>query len=276
MLLRRTSKSFSVALLAVLLGVVLQLLPIFCVYADPCLVISQIDTTSGDKIRIEDTIDEINQTLAEKMEIATFISHEFNNKALTIKLDTTTYNNLSQKRKQELMEICLVGIQNSNISSTNRNKIYNFISDSDPTVSKLVRQLSKDVTADFAEAYTVLRPFSSPLSTFLGVLSILIFVLLGLTIVVDIAFIVIPGFQWLLLRSTESKKPPFISVEAWDACKEAESTAGLGGRTPLQIYFKSKVKEYIVLAICLLYLVSGQIYTLVGIIVDYFQGLLPS
>lgn len=274
MVSRRTSKSFSVALLAIILGVVLQLLPIFCLHAEPCLVISQIDSTSGDKIRIEDTIDEINQALAEKMELPTFMTYEFNNDALTIKLDTTTYNNLSQKSKQELMEICLVTIQNSSISSTNRNKIYNFISDSDPTVSKLVRQLSSDVTADFAEAYMWLRPFTSPLSVFLGVLSILIFVLLGLSIVVDIAFIVIPGFQWLLLRSTESKKPPFISIEAWDACKEAESHAG-SGRTPLQAYFKSKVKEYVVLAICLLYLVSGEIYTLVGILVDYFQGLLP-
>lgn len=275
MVARRTSKSFSVALLAILLGVVLQLLPIFCLHAEPCLVISQIESTSGDKIRIEDTIDTINQALAEKMELSNFMTYSFDNKALTIKLDTTTYNNLSQKQKQELMEICLVTIQNSNISSTNRNKIYNFISDSDPTVSKLVRQLSSDVTADFAEAYMVLRPFTSPLSVFLGILSILIFVLLGLSIVVDIAFIVIPGFQWLLLRSTESKKPPFISIEAWNACKEAESQAG-SGRTPLQAYFKSKVKEYIVLAICLLYLVSGQIYTLVGIVVDYFQGLLPS
>ena len=45
-------------------------------------------------------------------------------------------------------------------------------------------------------------------------------------------------------------------------------------KTPLSSYFKLKVKEFIVLGVCLLYLVSGQLYILVGYIVDYFQGFL--
>ena len=43
----------------------------------------------------------------------------------------------------------------------------------------------------------------------------------------------------------------------------------------LTIYLKLKMKQFIAIGICLLYLVSGQIYDLIASIIDYFRGVLP-
>lgn len=265
--------------LSLIMGVVLLLSPFLSLNANavsnPCIVISQVDSSNQDVTLIKNTVDDVNESLFNSLGLAEFLGYSYSNKTITIELDNTVYRNLSQENKQELMSICLNGIQNSKISTTNRNKIYNFIADTDATVASLVRQLSDDVVADFAGAYAYFKPFTSPISIFLGVLTILIFVLLGLSIVVDIAWLVIPGFQWLLMRSSESTKPPLISIEAYNAYKECESGSNTS-RTPLGIFFKMKTKEFLVLGVCLLYLISGHLYTLVGIVIDYLQGLLPS
>lgn len=270
--------SLRIALL-VLVGVVFGLSPFFslrvCAVSNPTLTISELENTNPDRKNIEDTLININEVLYGELGFDDFFIVSYSNKIMTVEIASTRYKELPQETKQELMSICLNGIQNSNISATNRNKIYNFVADTDVTVASLVRQLSNDVQADFAGAYTIFKPFASPLGIFLGVLTILIFVLLGLSIVIDIAWLVIPGLQWLLMTSSKSEKPILVSVEAWEAYKQFESGNNVR-KTPLSYYFKMKVKEYIVLGVCLLYLMSGKLYVLVGIIVDYFSGLLPN
>lgn len=191
-----------------------------------------------------------------------------------VEFNVSTYNRLEQLEKQKTMEIILTGIDNSQLSQISKSKIYNFVSNSDKSTSNLVRQLSSDVRADFASAYSSFRPFTGVLGWILGVFTMLIFIILGLTIVVDISYIVIPFVQNALSNENATAKPRFISTEAWNAVRVAEQSIGSNYREPLGVYFKSKTKQFFAIGICLLYLVSGKIYDLIAMVIDMFQEFL--
>lgn len=213
---------------------------------------------------------EVNGVFVVDSDTAEAIKLSSSGSIVNLSINNKIYSNLDMAGKEKFMSIALNGIQNSSISVINRNKIYSFIADSDKRVSGLVRQLSEDVTVDMPAAYAWFRPFSSPLSVVLGVITILIFALLGISTVIDISFLTIPGMQWLLIRkSSENEKPRFVSLEAWDSYKQASITH----EQVLGLFFKKKAGQMMVLGICVLYLVSGNLFALVAKVVDYLQGL---
>lgn len=193
---------------------------------------------------------------------------------VNIKINMPSYKKLKQKEKQDVMQLALDGIYNSRISRTNKNKIYNELCALDTSTSSLVRQLSDDVNADFNGAYKYFKPFSGPLGIVLGLFSLILFALLAMTIVVDIAFMTIPFIQtWLMGDSGDKAK--FVSLEAVSAVKESASKIGTSEyKSPINYYMKTKTKQLVAISICLLYLVSGQIYSVLAQIIDYFSGIL--
>lgn len=201
-----------------------------------------------------------------------FVTYSFSSNVVNITINMTEYNKLGNKAKQDLMQVALDTTYNSNVSKTNRNKIYNALCKQDEPTSALVRQLSEDVNADFAGAYKYFKPFSGPLGVVLGLLTLAIFVILGLTLVIDIAFITLPFVQSLLLNTDGKAK--FVSIEAVNAVKEQESKSGSEYVNPMGIYLKSKTKQYIAIFICILYLMSGKIFSLLARFMDYFSGIL--
>lgn len=201
-----------------------------------------------------------------------FVTYSFSSNVANITINMTEYNKLGNKAKQDLMQVALDTTYNSNVSKTNRNKIYNALCKQDEPTSALVRQLSEDVNADFAGAYKYFKPFSGPLGVVLGLLTLAIFVILGLTLVIDIAFITLPFVQSCLLNNDGKAK--FVSIEAVNAVKEQESKSGSEYVNPMGIYLKSKTKQYIAIFICILYLMSGKIFSLLARFMDYFSGIL--
>lgn len=196
-----------------------------------------------------------------------------NNQMWDVAFNIVYYNKLDQLEKQETMSIILSNIDNSSLSQMGKTKIYNFISNSDTTTSNLVRQLSEDVRADYASAYNSFRPFTGVIGWVLGVLVMGIFIMLGLTIAIDIAYIVIPLFQNFVSSQNNGQKPKYVSSEAWNAVKTAEQSIGNNYKEPLSTYFGTKTKQFLAIGLCLLYLVSGQIYNLLAMIIDSFQGI---
>lgn len=186
-------------------------------------------------------------------------------------LDFTTYRNLSQEEKSDVMQFALENIKDSGISTMASNKIYNFIESQDESTASLVRQLSNDVNADFAEAYMMFKPFSGALGIVLGIFAIAIFVTLTLMVLVDLSYIVIPIIRDFLTQP--QGKPKFVSNEAWYAVKEVDGE-NHSNKNVLTIYLKKKTMQFVALSICILYLLSGQIYILIGNLMDMFRGML--
>ena len=147
--------------------------------------------------------------------------------------------------------------------------------------SQLMAVLLENTKPDFVSANRIYQPFSGVVGIVLGLGSILIMSLLGITMVLDIAYIGLPMFRMALdgEGTGEAKKPKIISYEAVSAIATAEGSSGgaggsgnSGGKIAIGIYFKKRVLMLIVLGVCLLYLVQGQIFTMVAWILDLLSG----
>lgn len=253
------------------------------------------DDTSGQWNAITGTIDKINKTLENENLWVIGTPPSVDDSLLTYDSDThsvyfykTCYAKsdiFPTKKKQQILKICTDTINNTdnsnnvNLSTTNRNRLYNFIHQNDPTTTDLVRQMDSDINTDVYTAYHRMRPFFKVVSIILGAMCLIIVVTLGIALVLDIAYIVIPLFQAFLDDKTGDgkSKPPLVSIEAVDAVKQADASIGSrdGYKQPISIWAQHKAKQMIIMGICLLYLVTGRLFVLIGGITDMFVGFLP-
>ena len=153
--------------------------------------------------------------------------------------------------------------------------------------SQLMTTLMAQTKPDYVTANRIYQPFSGPVGVILGICAILIMAFLAITMVLDLAYIAIPTFQLFVDGDGQGgggqgggKKKSFISQEAIDAVQMAVGGQGGGGQNgssnklAVSIYFKKRVLMLVVLGICLLYLVSGNIFALVGWVIDLLSGFL--
>ena len=153
----------------------------------------------------------------------------------------------------------------------------------------LLASIMSNTKPDYATANRIYEPFSGVVGTILGLISVIIMAALGVTMALDLAFITIPAFQMALGgESGENGKPGggdnkglsrLISQEAHKAVKAADGGGqGQSGdgdyKAAVGVYFKYRWKGLVILGVCLLYLVQGQIYSFVGAFIDLFSGLL--
>lgn len=189
---------------------------------------------------------------------------------VAVEIYMQNYNSLGSEDKKLVMSGALTAISDSSIPQQQRLKFYNFVAEQDGATSALVRQLSQDVNADYATAYTWFKPFTGGISTVFGVITLSIFILLALTMIVDLAYIALPLFK-TALDKTDGTKPKIVSNEAFKAVQQAEQD-NKGNKQAVGIYFKNKSLQLFILMICLIYLVGGKIYTLVSWFIDSLQG----
>lgn len=150
----------------------------------------------------------------------------------------------------------------------------------------LLAALLQNTKPDYVAANRFYEPFSGVVGTILGVVSILLMAALGITMALDLAYITIPAFQMALggtdntghgdktkgiggIISQEAKK----AVQAADGGQGGQSGSG-EYKAAVGIYFKYRWKGLVLLGICLLYLVQGQIYSFVAWFIDLFSGFL--
>lgn len=150
--------------------------------------------------------------------------------------------------------------------------------------SKLMSTILSDTKPDFVTANKIYQPFSGIVGTILGILSILLMAFLGIVMVLDICYIALPPMRMFVGEVSEgqgrghgsSLKSNLISNDAIYSVKVAEESDGSDGskKQALGVYLKRRIPMLILLGVCLLYLVQGQIYTLVGWILDLVSGFL--
>lgn len=148
--------------------------------------------------------------------------------------------------------------------------------------SKFMTVLLQETKPDFVAANAIWKPFAGPVGVILGLGAVIIMSLIGVVIVADIAYIALPPVRIFAAEEGQGGKKSIrsflFSYEAINAVRIAESGGGNGGsgesKQALGIYFKRRVWMLIILGICLMYLVNGQIYTLVGWILDLVSGFL--
>lgn len=131
------------------------------------------------------------------------------------------------------------------------------------------------VQPDLYKAYKIMEPFLNILNVVLGIgCVVLILILMGST-VMDLAYIGLP--VWRETQDAKGKKNPFgVSYEALRTVQEVEK--GLGGgdgeyRNAYMLYFKRRALTYIVLALCIMYLICGGLTGVIGFVLSLVGGI---
>lgn len=144
--------------------------------------------------------------------------------------------------------------------------------------SKFMMEILKHTKPNFVAANNIYQPFAGPIGVLMGLIAVVMMGVLGVVIVSDIAYITLPPVRILVNEKRDNKgagKSLIFSHAATNAVAIAEDTGGQGeSKQALGIYFKSRLVMLILLGICLLYLVNGSLYTLVGYILDIVSGFL--
>lgn len=147
--------------------------------------------------------------------------------------------------------------------------------------SKFMNEILKNTKPDFVTANAIYEPFSGVVSTVLGLLAVLLMAFLGIVLICDICYIALPPVRNFVAdgeggngKIAKSKMFSYDAIYAVQ-CAEQNSDGGSGnGKQALGIYLKRRVVMLIVLGICLMYLIQGQIYVFVGWILDLVSGFL--
>lgn len=253
----------------------------------PMLII--VDTDNDDSF--SDLCSDINEALhnegyfakgyGSNVQYVNFITYGEENGVVKITLNMSDYKNLKQKTKKEVYDLVLGSISGSTLSQSNKTKLYNFVQEQDTVVSNLVKRLSDDVSADYIAGYAFFRPFAGAIGWALGLAAITIFITLSMTIMLDISYLVIPAVNMAFSRLEEKEifktglNYRFISLEAKKAYDEACASDGIRFKNAIGLYFGMKSKSLAALAICLVYLLNGQIFNVLASFMDLFTGFLP-
>lgn len=155
--------------------------------------------------------------------------------------------------------------------------------------SRLISTLMANTKPDFASANRIYQPFSGTVGTVLGLIAVLLMAALAIVMVLDLSYIAIPFVRNLLDGGSSDNgngsggiKSKFVSWEAYNAVQQVEAGGGNSGngggdnKTAVGIYFKKRIIMLLILGLCLLYLVQGEIFTMVGWFMDLVSGLLPT
>lgn len=193
------------------------------------------------------------------------------------------FKDLTKKEQQrfttKLVEEANAQVGNNGVTSSTVTGLLQKLQSKPGMGSKLLTEILKNTKPDYVRANSIYQPFSGIVGTALGLGAILILAILGIVIVSDIAFITLPPYRGLMGEGEGEKKGLskfLVSHEATSAVREAEgSDSGQGSyKYAVGIYLRRRAIALIILGICLLYLVQGQIYVFVGFIMDLVQGFL--
>lgn len=169
-------------------------------------------------------------------------------------------------------------------SDADRAAIYNEIKDNcGQANAAMVAALFQDTKADMFSALRIFQPFNGIVGTILGVCVLALIILLIGSTALDMAYINFPiARNFMYGKDKEggdkggAKKPWGVTADAWSVVNECEGGGGSGGDSGYKnaniAYFKRRVITYIVVAIMILYLLSGQLAGLIGWLMNLVSG----
>ena len=226
---------------------------------------------------------------------ATWLELFDGNSVQTGYINENKFNTLSSGAKRQYLED-MISISNDVVDSEIGNEAgvttstqttwMNNLQNCSGVGSQLMTTLLANTKPDYVTANRIYQPFSGVVGTVLGLGSILIMAGIAITMVLDLSYIGIPAFRMLVDGEDGGQggqgghKPKFISHEAISSVQMAEGGNGGAGqnggsnKAAVGMYFKKRVIMLICLGVCLLYLIQGQIFTLVGWILDLVSGFL--
>jgi hypothetical protein len=229
--------------------------------------------------------------LQDGTEVPSTITPDTNDKYIII--NDTRYNELTSSAQTSFLKDLdkaakaapsdsTVGTGTSKVTNETVTNWYNILQQQDGVGTKFMNVILQNTKPDFVTANKIYEPMSGLVGTVLGLGAVLIMAFLGIVMVADIAYITLPPVRLFVSDAKEGGKgegakvasSKIFSHDALYAVEEAENNKDGSNRQALGIYFKRRIIMLIVLGVCLMYLVQGQIYSFVGSILDLLSGLI--
>ena len=141
-----------------------------------------------------------------------------------------------------------------------------------------------NVSADVTKASEALDGFKDTVGILVGVLAYIVIIGMGLITALDVCYIVIPVFRSFYIDSAESgnritgktgkngeAKLRWVSDDAVYAVKVATVEEG---KSPIKVYLFKRIGAYIIVAIVLFMLLTGNMQIFVNIALDFVSGII--
>ena len=193
--------------------------------------------------------------------------------------DMGAFDSLESKSQQAVISDLMNELKKSKYSNTATQEVSDALSDSGSNMANLlIPFVFDDVSADMATAYKWIAPFLNVIRVILGVLSIAVLLILILSTIVDCCYIGLPVAREKMSSNKDgqtSSKPGYVSFDAYKTVQEAESSMGANEnyKNPFAAYFKRRTVTYIILALCLFYLVAGEMSGLISWLLSLVSGI---
>jgi hypothetical protein len=193
-----------------------------------------------------------------------------------IKINERVWNDAKQKDVTKVMEKFIAGLIQTDADEQAIQDFMKEFQNADNNIAQVMIGISfSTVKADLYQAYVIMKPFLDLLNIVLGVGCVLLILILFASTVMDLAYIGLP--VWREAQDGKGKKNPFgVSYEALRTVQDVEK--GLGGgdgeyRNAYLLYFKRRALTYIILAICIMYLICGGISGIISFVLNLVGGI---
>lgn len=188
------------------------------------------------------------------------------------------WNDAKQSDVTKSMRNFVDALSDSDVDADAVQQLMTNLQNSDTNVSSVMLPMIFESTkGDMYQAYKITSPFLELLSIVLGVGAVILILLLLFSTVMDLAYIGLPVWREAQQAKDGGKKNPFgVSYEALTTVKEVEK--GLGGgdggyRNAYLLYFRRRALTYIILAICIMYLICGGLSGIIGFVLSLVSGI---
>lgn len=194
---------------------------------------------------------------------------------LTSKAQSQLVSDIAAASNAAVAEDSAGGQTTKNVSQSTAENWWKELQQTKGVGSKFLNVMLENTKPDFVTANQIYKPFSGIIGTLLGVIAVVGMGVLAVVMVSDIMYIALPPMRMLVQEGKDKnggKGSFLISSDAIYAVEQAEQNTDGSKKHAIGIYFKRRVVMLILLGICMLYLVSGSIFTLVGSILDLVSG----
>lgn len=203
----------------------------------------------------------------------------------------TVNDKLSDKTESEqkkAMQNFVADLNSAGISQEGKNAITNALKDGYKDVAGveidvlIITYLFDQTQGDLIGAMGVVSPFLPLINLVIGVVAIVVLAFLVLSSVIDLAFIGLPMVREAMMAGDgngqgggSGSKPKALTYACWSTINEVEGALGGGGsggtsggksgyKNAYGLYFKKRMWDYVLLGVCLSFLIFGGFSRLIS------------
>lgn len=184
------------------------------------------------------------------------------------------FRSATTKSRKKALGLFVENLQSSRVSKSTQDDIYQHLVMANDEISRMMVPLMMDKTsADLYTAGKWVSPFVPTVRVIIGVAVFIITFFLIATSILDLLFIGMPMARERMVKK-DGQKISWVTHDAESVVREVESSiSSVGGyKNPYLLYLRRRVFTYIILALCLLYLIAGELGGLITWLLQLMSG----